>query len=246
MTTGIPRVAVLSGAGMSAESGLATFRDALTGLWARFDPTELACEAGFRRDPTLVWGWYRWRAAQLRQRQPNAGHRAIAALQDTHAVAVVTQNVDDLHERAGSTGVIHLHGRLLASRCIECGATRDPDPMLAGIDAVPAEGGREAPPRCKACGGYYRPGVVWFGEPLPDAAWTAAVAAMEACDLLAVIGTSGVVQPAASLPRIARRSGARIIEINPQPGAITPLADEHWACGASEGAARLQAMLQRA
>lgn len=242
----LERIAVLTGAGMSAESGIATFRDALTGLWSRFDPAELACEAGFRADPALVWGWYRWRAAQVLRCAPNAGHAGIAALQATHAVTVVTQNVDDLHERAGSGDVVHLHGHLLRSRCIDCGARRDPDPMLAAIDRVPVDGGRETPPRCDACGGDYRPGVVWFGEALPPDAWDAAVAAIEACDLLVVVGTSGLVQPAASLPSLARRAGTRIIEVNPQATPLTALADERWACGAGEGVARLQATLQRA
>ncbi|MGY0505452.1 SIR2 family NAD-dependent protein deacylase [Luteimonas sp. e5] len=235
---------VLSGAGMSAESGIATFRDALTSLWARFDPAELACEEGFRRDPALVWGWYRWRAAQLMACEPNAGHRGIAALEQAgHAVTVVTQNVDDLHERAGSSRVIHLHGRLLKSRCIDCGAEQTPDPILAAPPVPLDAGRREPPPACVHCGGMFRPGVVWFGEALPAADWQQALAAIESCDLAVVIGTSGLVQPAASLPAFARQCGVRTIEINPQASALSRKVDEHWPLPASAGVARLRQML---
>ena len=240
-----PRIVVLTGAGMSAESGIATFRDALTGLWPRFDPAELACEKGFRRDPALVWGWYRWRAAQLMGCEPNAGHRGLAMLADAgHDLHIVTQNVDDLHERAGSPDVLHLHGQLLRSRCIDCGAMREPEPMLQSLGQVTAEGTREPPPRCEVCGGDYRPGVVWFGEALPEAAWRDAAALAGACELMVVIGTSSLVQPAASLPLLAKRNGARIIEINPQAAPLSASADEHWACGAAEGVARLRDLLR--
>ena len=237
------RIVFLTGAGMSAESGVPTFRDALTGLWARFDPMELATEAAFRRDPALVWGWYRWRGARVRDAQPHAGHSAIAALADAgHQVSVVTQNVDDLHERAGSRGVVHLHGSLFASRCIDCATTRDPDPILDGIAGIdPAgDGAREAPHACPACGGMFRPGVVWFGEALPAGAWQRAVAAVEDCDLLVVVGTSGLVHPAASLPGHARQAGARVVEINPTATAISADAHEHLRLPASTG---LQALL---
>jgi len=240
------RIAFLTGAGMSAESGVPTFRDALTGLWARFDAERLATETAFRDDPALVWGWYRWRAALVRSAAPNAGHAGIAALAPYHDVAVITQNVDDLHERAGSREVAHLHGSLFASRCIDCGAVEhggDEDPILRDATAVPDGGGREEPPRCGHCGGAIRPGVVWFGEALPETAWTAAVQAIEGCELLVVIGTSGLVHPAAALPGLAREAGKRIIEINPQRSAVTPLVDEHFACGAGEGLARLAACL---
>lgn len=237
------RIAFLTGAGMSAESGVPTFRDALTGLWARFDAEQLATEAAFRRDPTLVWGWYRWRAALVRRVHPNAGHDGIAALARDHTVRVVTQNVDDLHERAGSTDVAHLHGSLFASRCIDCGARAgegEDDPILRDSASIPDEGSNEDPPRCDGCGGAIRPGVVWFGESLPARAWNAAVDAVEDSDLVVVIGTSGLVHPAASLPRLARDGGKHVIEINPRHSAVTPLADEHWAVGSVEGLARLR------
>src|SRR5690606_37099164 len=182
------RIVFLTGAGMSAESGVPTFRDALTGLWARFDAEQLATSGAFRRDPALCWGWYRWRAALVRRAAPNAGHLAIAgAAREGRTVSVVTQNVDDLHERAGSSGVVHLHGSLYASRCMDCGATTSPDPILDRLDAL-AEGAREAPPRCPRCDGLFRPGVVWFGEALPEAAWERACAAVADCDLVVVVG----------------------------------------------------------
>lgn len=232
------RLVFLTGAGMSAESGVPTFRDTLTGLWSRFDAQALATPTAFRRDPALVWGWYRWRAAQLRRAAPNAGHAAIATLERAgHAVDVVTQNVDDLHERAGSTRVAHLHGRLLHSRCMDCGARCEPDPIVD--PAPPDEGAPEAPPACERCGGSYRPDVVWFGEALPEAAWEAGLHAIARCDRVVVVGTSGLVQPAASLPQLARENGKPVLEINPVPSAITPGVDVHWAMPASAGLARL-------
>ena len=230
------RIAFLTGAGMSAESGVPTFRDALTGLWARFDPAGLATPEAFRRDPALCWGWYRWRAALVRRARPNAGHLAIAGLAGRgHEVTVVTQNVDDLHERAGSRDVVHLHGSLFATRCFDCGRPAVPDPILEGLDAIGGEGAREAPRACVACGGPCRPGVVWFGEPLPADAWERACEALAACELLVVVGTSGLVQPAASLPRLAREAGARVVEINPVESAVSALAHESLRMGAGEG-----------
>ncbi|WP_133500479.1 SIR2 family NAD-dependent protein deacylase [Cognatilysobacter terrigena] len=240
------RLVVLTGAGMSAESGVPTFRDALTGLWARFDPERLATPEAFRRDPDLVWGWYRWRAAQVQRVQPNAGHAAIAAMErDGIEVDVVTQNVDDLHERAGSTRVHHLHGHLLQSRCIDCGATAEPDPIVAPYEGGD-EGRHEAPPRCARCSGLFRPGVVWFGEALPDDAWSAGISALERADGVVVVGTSGLVHPAASLPGLARWRGLHVLEINPQTSALTHDVDEHWAMTASAGLTRLAEELRSA
>jgi NAD-dependent deacetylase len=237
------RIAFLTGAGMSAESGVPTFRDALTGLWARFDPERLATEAAFREDPALVWGWYRWRAALVSRAQPNAGHLGIARLQDRHQVQVVTQNVDDLHERAGSRDVVHLHGSLFASRCIGCGRRAAPDPIVQRMDAVPADGGREAPPHCAGCGDAIRPGVVWFGEALPDVAWHAATEAIAGCDVLIVVGTSGLVHPAAALPAHARETGRRVLEINPTDTPIAKVVHASWREPAGAGIARLERML---
>ena len=239
------RIVVLSGAGISSESGIPTFRDALSGLWGRFDAERLATGEAFRADPALVWGWYRWRAALVAAAAPNAAHVDVAALADDgHDVIVVTQNVDDLHERAGAREVLHLHGRLLASRCIDCGARMTPDPILAA--PAPPEGGQpETPPACSACGAWFRPDVVWFGEALPGHAWDAASAAVDACELLVVIGTSSLVWPAAGLPDCALRTGAPVLEINPQPTPLSTRATAHWALTATAGMAKLRARLAR-
>jgi NAD-dependent deacetylase len=205
---------VFTGAGVSAESGIPTFRDTLTGLWQRFDPGELATAEAFRRDPALVWGWYEWRRAKVLQAQPNPAHRAIAELaRHVPKLTLVTQNVDDLHERAGSTGVIHLHGSLHQPRCFDC---QRPFAGLTGDPQEPAEGRCLAPPHCPHCGGLVRPGVVWFGEELPAKALQQAFDAAEDCDLLLSIGTSGVVYPAARVPQLALERGAQVVHINPQ------------------------------
>ncbi|ORM36315.1 NAD-dependent deacylase [Williamsia sp. 1135] len=210
-------VTVCSGAGMSAESNVPTFRDAETGLWERFDPTELATPEAWSADPALVWAWYQWRARLVRGAEPNAGHRALAQWAQRRTLMVVTQNVDDLHERAGSSVSAHLHGSLFAPRCSNCGTPYD------GTDADPdtaTETLRVEPPACPRCLSPVRPGVVWFGEPLPQDAWDRAADAAAGCDLLIVVGTSGLVYPAASLPERALAAGIPVIEINPDP---TPL-----------------------
>ncbi|WP_328477460.1 NAD-dependent deacylase [Actinoplanes sp. NBC_00393] len=211
------RVAVFTGAGISAESGVPTFRDALTGLWERFDAQSLATPQAFQEDPELVWGWYEWRRHRVTSVRPNAGHDAVAAI-EAHAphTAVITQNVDDLHERAGSAQSVHLHGSLFAPRCTICAEPA----VLPALTGEPDGGRRLAPPSCASCGGMIRPGVVWFGESLPEAALEAAVRAAADADVLLTIGTSGLVYPAAEIPRLAARSGAAVIQVNPQP---TPL-----------------------
>lgn len=211
------RIAVLSGAGMSAESGIPTFRGSHDSLWSRFDPMRLATADAWREDAALVWAWYRWRIALVADAQPHAGHRALVALARTRRVDVVTQNVDDLHERAGSMVQAHVHGSLLALRCFDCA-----QPHGAPLDAMVAADvpQRLAPPRCLHCGGQVRPGVVWFGEALPQQPWTNAQQAMQDCDALLVVGTSGLVQPAASLPALAHRRGVPVLEINPEPAGL--------------------------
>lgn len=207
MLAAAQRVTVLTGAGMSAESGVPTFRDAQTGLWSRFDPMQLASAEGFRADPPLVWRWYAWRRERLAQAQPNAGHRALAAAAARlSAFCVLTQNVDGLHQRAGSPEVIELHGNILRTRCFaECGvAYRDLTELPPG-----------EPPRCPGCGSWLRPDVVWFGEMLDPVHLAAADAAASDCDLMLVVGTSGLVYPAAALPGRARGAGARVIIVNP-------------------------------
>jgi NAD-dependent deacetylase len=210
---------VFTGAGMSAESGVPTFRDDLTGLWARFDAEQLATPEAFHADPDLVWGWYEWRRARVRRARPNPGHLATAELEALiPGSVVITQNVDDLHERAGSRSPVHLHGSLFAPRCT--GVDAHPAALPDTGDQDPGEGGRVPPPRCAGCGALVRPGVVWFGEQLPAAALTEAIEAAAGCDVLLTVGSSGVVYPAAEIPRIAMRSGATVIQVNPEP---TPL-----------------------
>jgi NAD-dependent deacetylase len=208
-------VVVFTGAGVSAESGVPTFRDAQTGLWENFDATELATPDAFSRDPALVWGWYEWRRAAVLRAQPNPAHRAIAAMaRHVPRLTVITQNVDDLHERAGSGEVVHLHGRLGRPYCQRCGEVRPLAPPAA--EAFGA-GARINPPTCPICDGRVRPGVVWFGENLPEREWLAAKKAASECQALFCVGTSSLVYPAASLPRIASDAGAATIQVNPNP-----------------------------
>lgn len=207
-------VAVLTGAGMSAESGVPTFRDALSGLWAKFDPAQLATETAFRANPLLVWDWYAARREMIARVEPNAGHCALAQYQQRHPgrMTVITQNVDALHQRAGSSGVLALHGNIFEDRWL--------DPPRNCCSEANLQAGH--PPCCSVCGNLRRPGVVWFGEPLPLAALSAAEAAADHCDLMLVVGTSGVVYPAAGL---ARRVKGRVVIINPEPSDLDVAAD---------------------
>lgn len=210
-------VAVLTGAGVSAESGVSTFRDAQSGLWSHFDPQQLASQEGFTADPGLVWRWYMHRLAAVEAATPNPGHLALAALErQTPMFTLITQNVDDLHERAGNIHTLHLHGYIARFFCNECQTpyTLRPDDRTA-----------PTPPVCKFCTGYIRPGVVWFGEMLPEHEMRAAWQAADTCNLFLVIGASGVVYPASQLPARARRHGTPIIEINPEPSELSALAD---------------------
>jgi len=208
------RVAVFTGAGVSAESGVPTFRDAQTGLWARFRPEDLATPEAFRRDPATVWNWYAWRRELIGGVQPNPAHRAIAELQQRFdTLTVVTQNVDGLHQRAGSRDVVELHGNIWLDLCFECGRR----------SAQPG-GGTEVPPRCAYCNGLLRPGVVWFGESLPPSAWDRALDCAQRADIFFCIGTSSLVEPAARLPHVARAAGAVLVQVNPVPTAHDAIA----------------------
>jgi NAD-dependent deacetylase len=209
------RVVALTGAGVSAESGVPTFRDAQTGLWAKYSPEQLATPEAFLQNPRLVWDWYVWRRKLTSQAQPNPGHVALAALQDrVPSFTLVTQNVDGLHARAGSRDVLELHGNITTTLCFDEGSE------VSDF----ADDGR-TPPRCPRCGALLRPGVVWFGESLPRATLERAEQAAAACDVLLSIGTSSLVHPAAGLPLLAKRRGALLIELNPQPTPLTPHAD---------------------
>ena len=196
------RVVVFTGAGVSAESGIPTFRGA-GGLWRNFRSEDLATPEAFARDPKLVWEWYEWRRGLVREAQPNAAHRAIAKLEDA---VVVTQNVDALHARAGSRDIIELHGNLFRVRCTHERTTHDRNEAFDDL-----------PPHCE-CGALLRPDIVWFGEMLSPAALERASREISECDLLIVIGTSGVVYPAAGLVALHR---AISIEINPQPSSVS-------------------------
>jgi NAD-dependent deacetylase len=208
-------VCVLTGAGISAESGIPTFRDALTGLWANFNPEDLATPEAFERDPKFVWGWYEFRRELIRQAEPNAGHFALAELADrVPRLTLVTQNVDGLHQRAGSKGVLEYHGNILRDRC-----------CVEQVIADRSEDSRHGLPRCAACGGLLRPDVVWFGEAIPRGPMLAAAGAAESCDVFLSIGTSSLVYPAAGLAESALRAGATVIEVNPDRTDLSRAAD---------------------
>ena len=206
------KVAFFTGAGISADSGIPTYREKLSGIWAGLDPRDLETAKAFRKNPALVWGWYLWRRLRVAQAEPNAAHLAIARMAHSkRQVSVITQNIDDLHERAGSSNVVHLHGSLAMPKCFACHrfAAVFPDQS-----AVPEEGALIEPPRCQRCNGKMRPAVVWYGEDLPPQAWKAAVLLVKDCDLLISVGTSGIVMPAAGLPDLALSSGASVIHVN--------------------------------
>lgn len=198
-------IVVLTGAGVSAESGVPTFRGP-GGLWRNFRPEDLATPEAFERDPRLVWEWYDWRRGVISKARPNPAHHALAALEKQKSMVLVTQNVDGLHRQAGSRDVVTLHGDIWWVRCTACGLRREER-------TVPLP---ELPPRCP-CAGLLRPDVVWFGEPLPQAALERAHAELRRADLLLVVGTSAVVWPAASLIPAAMAAGRTVIEVDPEP-----------------------------
>lgn len=208
-------ICVLTGAGISSESGIPTFRDAQEGFWAQVDPLDLATPEGFERDPELVWRWYEWRRELVRGAQPNPGHHALARLASrVPSLTLVTQNVDGLHQRAGSSGVIEYHGNILRDRC-----------TLEQVVAGRAQDSGGGLPRCESCGGLLRPDVVWFGEIIPRDALLRSDAAVQACDLFLSIGTSSLVYPAAGLAETALGRGIPVIEVNPNPTDLSPRAD---------------------
>jgi NAD-dependent deacetylase len=233
-----------TGAGMSRESGIPTFRDAQEGLWASFDPEELATEAGFRAAPARVWSWYAYRRARILACEPHAGHRALVEFERLIPdVAVVTQNIDGLHEAAGSSRVIELHGNIRRSRCLDAS-----HPFAGDLPtmALKEEDAEVDPPHCPECGSPLRPDVVWFGELLPADATQTAWALAQTCDTMLVVGTSGMVWPAAELPFVAARAGARIIEVNPTRSEITRVADVFIAARAGEALPELVRRLRGA
>jgi NAD-dependent deacetylase len=229
-------IAVMTGAGMSAESGVPTFRGA-DGLWRSFSATDLATPEAFARDPGLVWQWYRWRQGIIARAQPNAGHVALARLQDRiPAFTLITQNVDGLHQRAGSSNVIELHGNIWRARCVRgCGGVRD------ASGSVPA-GERDPLPACD-CGALLRPDVVWFGESLGEGPIERALRAARACDVFLAVGTSSIVYPAAALPLVAGKAGALVAELNLEDTPLTPHASLVLRGKAAETLPALEALL---
>lgn len=208
------RVTVLTGAGVSAESGIPLFRGA-GGLWQQHRPEELATPQAFARDPQVVWEWYDWRRARIAKANPNPGHYALAALERRASdFTLITQNVDGLHDRAGSHNILKLHGDIWRLRCTDCRQE------IANTDVPLAE----LPPHC-SCGALLRPAVVWFGESLSTSVLQAAADAAARAQVFLVIGTSALVQPAASLPLVAQQNGARLVEINPQATPLSAHAD---------------------
>jgi NAD-dependent deacetylase len=217
-----PRITVLTGAGVSAESGVPTFREAQTGLWAKFRPEELATPTAFRRNPKLVWEWYAWRRELVAGAQPNPAHFALVDLaRRVPQFTLITQNVDGLHQRAGSRAVIELHGNITRTKCFE------EDSVVTDWTET-----GEVPPRCPRCGGRLRPAVVWFEESLPAEALALALERSAACDVFLCIGTSTVVYPAAELPFRALAGGAIVVEINPDATPLTAKA-QHVIAGAA-------------
>ncbi len=224
------RIAVLTGAGISAPSGIPTFRDP-GGLWENFKIEDYATPEGFARNPEEVWRWYAWRYRKIREAEPNEAHRLLAELERKKGdgFLLVTQNIDGLHQRAGSKRVIELHGSIHLARCTVCDYRAElPPPEDLAI-----------PPKCPRCGALLRPDVVWFGELLPPGAFEAAVAAFRSADVALVVGTSAVVEPAASLGRLAKHAGAYLIEVNPEETPLTPLANLSLRAGAVEGLSAL-------
>ena len=209
-------IVVSTGAGVSRESGIPTFRECQTGLWANFDPEELATLEGFLKDPPLVWNWYMDRSKQIREVAPNDGHYAIAEMENLFdEFYLITQNIDNLHRKAGSKQICELHGNILQYKCLEEDTIIDEWPET-----------NEVPPRCPECNAMIRPNVVWFGEALPEKQLSFAYKIAGRCDCFITVGTSGLVQPAASLPFMAKRyAKAKIIDINPTESAITPISD---------------------
>jgi len=210
-----------TGAGISAESGVPTFRGS-DGLWKRYRPEELATPEAFKRNPALVWEFYRWRMRKILEARPNPAHYALAELEEMGILkGVITQNVDDLHREAGTKNIIELHGNIFRVRCTSCTYREN----LKASGRVREFVNSEDIPRCPRCGSLLRPDVVWFGEPLPRDALERAFRLAEKADVVIVVGTSGLVYPAAYIPYIVKEHGGRVIEVNVERSGITPIAD---------------------
>lgn len=198
------KIIFVTGAGISQESGIPTFRGT-NGLWRKYDPMQLATIDAFYRDPKLVWEWYEDRRKNILEAKPNAGHIAIADLEKNKKVIVLTQNIDGLHQRAGSSNVLELHGSIIRIKCIKCNFEDEIQSSFSDL-----------PPKCGNCGSILRPDVVWFGEALPQDVWQKAIDYSSSCDVMIITGTSLVVSPANTLPLYAKQNGAMLIEVNPE------------------------------
>ena len=198
------KIVFVTGAGISQESGIPTFRGT-DGLWRKYDPMQLATIDAFYDDPKLVWEWYEERRKNILQAKPNAGHFAIAELEKYKEVTVLTQNIDGLHQRSGSTKVLELHGSIIRIKCSVCDFN---DNIPTSFDKLP--------PKCNSCNNILRPDVVWFGEPLPQDIWNQAIFEANSCDVMIIAGTSLVVSPANTLPVYAKQNNALLVEINPE------------------------------
>lgn len=228
------KVAVLTGAGISAESGVPTFRGK-DGLWKNFRPEELATPQAFTKNPVLVWEWYLWRRSIIAKAQPNPGHMALVELEERLGddFLLITQNVDGLHQKAGSRRLVELHGNIWRVRCLSCGTVYYDESTHYD----------ELPPRCRECGGVLRPDVVWFGESLPQDALQTAYRWASSCHVFVSIGTSALVYPAGELPFIAKEHGAKVIEINPEETPVSSIADVIIREPASTGVRKLLEVL---
>jgi NAD-dependent deacetylase len=225
---GVKRLVVTTGAGMSRESGIPTFREAPNALWARYNPEELATEEGFRKDPPLVWKWYTERRNQIGRKSPHAGHYAVAGMEPLFdSFTLITQNIDNLHRKAGSKNLIELHGNIFRFKCFD---NHHP------VEILPQS--KEIPPLCE-CGSYIRPDVVWFGEMLDEDDLNRSFSALSGCEVILVVGTSGLVYPAAGFPGVAKSYGAFVVEINPEETPITNSADVVIRAGAAEALPQL-------
>ena len=230
------RVVAFSGAGVSRESGLDTFRGA-GGLWERMRPEEMATPQAFRADPAKVWQWYAWRWERASTVRPNPAHAALARLEEVFpSFTLVTQNVDGLHQQAGSRSLLELHGTMRRAHCNRCGRSRE---MGEAVAESPGE-----PPVC-SCGGKFRPSVVWFGESLPEDVFSRASQAASSCHVFLSVGTSSTVYPAAGLIELAHQAGACLIEVNPEPTPFSSLMDLRLAAPAGEAVPRLVAAMER-
>lgn len=227
------KVVVFTGAGISAESGIPTFRDQ-GGLWDQYRPEELANEEAFRSRPDFVWQWYQWRRSLIRQAEPNEAHIALVEMEHMKPeFTLISQNVDGFHKLAGSQKLLELHGNIQLDKCIDC-----QQPYEQSTE------GLEEPPLCRECGGLIRPGVVWFGENLSPKVMALSAQAVSNCDFFITIGTSAIVQPAASLIYMAKQNGAYIIEINPNISAAEDIVDDFIRDTATVGTSYLLELLE--